>query len=102
MLLLLLYSVLYFLQKKCMGFFYTKQKCNELMVLYLHLETNKDKQSVFWSVRRKLLDLPQISLDSLGLKSMPVSQIVPSEGEEVTAHYTLFTTEVDQRTDTGP
>lgn len=30
------------------------------------------------------------------------SQTVPSEGEEVTAHSTLFTTEVDQRTDTGP
>lgn len=44
---------------------------------------------------------PKVSLDSLGLKSMSVSQCVPSQGE-VTAHTTLFTTEVDQRTDTGP
>lgn len=33
---------------------------------------------------------------------MSASQAVPIRGEEVTAHSTLFTTEVDQRTDTGP
>ena len=34
--------------------------------------------------------------------SMSVCPAVPSKGEDVTAHATLFTTEVDQRTDARP
>lgn len=33
---------------------------------------------------------------------MSMSHVVPSEGETITAHSTRFTTEVDQRIDTGP
>lgn len=33
---------------------------------------------------------------------MSVTQVAPSDGENITAHSTPFTTEVDQRIDTGP
>lgn len=69
----------------------------ELMIFYLLFKNNKSKQSVTVSS-----NWHKTSLDFLGLKSMSEPQVVPREGEEVTAHSTLFTTEVDQRTDTGP
>lgn len=50
---------------------------------------------VFFFVRKLFLNV-------FKSHSMSTSQVVPSKGENITAHSTLFTTEVDQRTDTAP